>query len=64
MTRRRRALALTLSTTIAFAFAFAGVPVTALAQPAAPADAVRQEARDRFDRGLKLFNDGDNPGAL
>jgi hypothetical protein len=60
MTRRRRALALTLSTTLLCAV----VPSVALAQQAAPTEAVRQEARDRFDRGLKLFNDGDNPGAL
>src|SRR5271154_2835885 len=60
MTRRRRALALTLSTTLLCAVASS----TALAQPAAPTEAARQEARDRFDRGLKLFNDGDNPGAL
>jgi hypothetical protein len=32
--------------------------------PSAVTEAARQEARDRFDRGLKLFNDGDNPGAL
>jgi hypothetical protein len=29
-----------------------------------PSDAAKAEARDRFDRGLKLFNDGDNAGAL
>ncbi len=28
------------------------------------ADDVRKEARERFDRGLRLFNQGDNPGAL
>ncbi len=60
MTRRRRVLALTLSTTLLCAV----VPSVALAQQAVPTEAVRQEARDRFDRGLKLFNDGDNPGAL
>src|ERR1700735_3447655 len=60
MTRRRRALALTLSTTLLCAV----VPSVALAQQAALTEGVRQEARDRFDRGLKLFNDGDNPGAL
>jgi hypothetical protein len=60
MTRRRRAIALTLSTTLLFGV----VPSAVLAQPAAPTEAARQEARDRFDRGLKLFNDGDNPGAL
>jgi hypothetical protein len=60
MTRRRRALALTLATTLLCGL----VPTAALAQPAAPTEAARQEARDRFDRGLKLFNDGDNAGAL
>lgn len=41
--------------------------VTALgAAPAhaAPDDAERAEARERFDRGLTLFNQGDNQGAL
>jgi len=33
------------------------------ALPAAAADA-RKEAADRFDRGLRLFNDGDNANAL
>jgi len=60
MTRRRRALALTLATTLLCGL----VPSAVLAQPAAPTEAARQEARDRFDRGLKLFNDGDNAGAL
>jgi hypothetical protein len=60
MTRRRRALALTLSTTLLCAI----VPSAALAQPPPPGEGARTEARDRFDRGLKLFNDGDNPGAL
>src|SRR5580704_1908361 len=45
------------------------VPASVLAQPAPPppppaTEATKAEARDRFDRGLKLFNDGDNPGAL
>ncbi|MCB9578753.1 MAG: PEGA domain-containing protein [Polyangiaceae bacterium] len=31
---------------------------------AAPADATRREARERFDRGLKLFNQRDDGGAL
>src|ERR1700727_2890609 len=60
MTRRRRALALTLSATLLAAT----VPGAALAQAPAASEAVRQEARERFDRGLRLFNDGDNPGAL
>jgi hypothetical protein len=60
MTRRRRAIALTLSTTLLCGI----VPSTVLAQPTAATEVTRQEARDRFDRGLKLFNDGDNPGAL
>src|ERR1019366_4662633 len=60
MTRRRRAIALTLSTTLLCGI----VPSTVLAQPTAATEVTRQEARDRFDRGLKLFNDGDNSGAL
>ncbi len=36
---------------------------SATAQPAG-GDAARTEARERFDRGLKLFEDGDNAGAL
>jgi hypothetical protein len=30
----------------------------------APAQSPKDEARDRFDRGLKLFNEGDNAAAL
>lgn len=41
----------------------ATAPRTAFAQ-AAPDDRSRQEARERFDRGLRLFNQGDNAGAL
>ena len=69
MLRARRALALMSSVVLLSAIAPA-----ALAQPAAPvapaapaapaSDAAKAEARDRFDRGLKLFNDGDNAGAL
>lgn len=55
---RHRALSLALSTSLLSGFA----PAVALAEP--PADAAKVEARDRFDRGLKLFNDGDNAGAL
>ncbi|HMJ13091.1 MAG TPA: PEGA domain-containing protein [Polyangiaceae bacterium] len=43
--------------------ASASYPRVSLAQPAA-SDATRQEAHERFDRGLKLFNQGDNSGAL
>ncbi|MGD0053700.1 MAG: hypothetical protein ABSD03_17985, partial [Vulcanimicrobiaceae bacterium] len=32
--------------------------------PRAPTAAVRAEAGERFDRGLRLFNGGDNAGAL
>jgi hypothetical protein len=57
---RRRATALALSTTL-----LAGVlPSAALAQPSEASESGRRDARERFDRGLKLFNDGDNPGAL
>ena len=38
------------------------LPHTAAAQ--APAMAPKDEARERFDRGLKLFNEGDNAAAL
>jgi hypothetical protein len=37
---------------------------SAYAQSTAPSEAVRTEARERFDRGLGLFNAGDNQGAL
>jgi hypothetical protein len=36
----------------------------AYAQVPQPSEQARAEARDRFDRGLRLFNDGDNAGAL
>lgn len=39
-------------------------PTQAFAQPAPTPSDARAEARDRFDRGLRLFNDGDNAGAL
>ena len=42
-------------------------PSVAYAQPVpsgASGDAARTEARDRFDRGLDLFNGGENPAAL
>ncbi|HXX66716.1 MAG TPA: PEGA domain-containing protein [Polyangiaceae bacterium] len=40
-------------------------PSDAARPPApAPSDATRAEARERFDRGLRLFNAGDNAGAL
>ncbi len=50
----------------ALAFAMAAtLPRAGHAQPrAAPTEAARSEARDRFDRGLRLFNGGDNAGAL
>jgi hypothetical protein len=57
---RRRTIALILSTTL-----LGGViPSTVLAQPNESSEAARREARERFDRGLKLFNEGDNAGAL
>src|SRR4051794_28825247 len=52
-------LALTL---VPFQLVTLGVPRQASAADAV--DAGKTEARDRFDRGLKLFNDGDNAGAL
>ncbi|HEV3191706.1 MAG TPA: hypothetical protein VGY54_14450, partial [Polyangiaceae bacterium] len=54
----------TLAAVLAFAIA-ASLPRAAGAQSrAAPTEAARSEARDRFDRGLRLFNGGDNAGAL
>jgi hypothetical protein len=38
--------------------------VPTAARAAEPAVEAKTEARSRFDRGLALFNDGDNPGAL
>jgi hypothetical protein len=41
------------------------VPAAASSLPAAPpGEAARAEARERFDRGLRLFNAGDSAGAL
>ncbi len=42
------------------------VPAVARAQAPAPAPSAvaRQEAAERFDRGVRLFNQGDNSGAL
>src|SRR5258708_3473725 len=57
-------------TALALAFALGiSTPLTtsslARGQSAAePNDAARAEARDRFDRGLRMFNAGDNAGAL
>ncbi len=39
-------------------------PSAALAQPEGAAEKTQREARERFDRGLRLFNQGDNAGAL
>ncbi len=66
MIRRALALALALVT----AGPLAPRPVRAQAAPPAPpaslaaSDTARAEARDRFDKGLRLFNAGDNAGAL
>jgi hypothetical protein len=50
---------------LAFLAALA-VATTAVAQaaPAPVSPAARQEAAERFDRGLRLFNQGENAGAL
>lgn len=57
----RRALAIL----VALDLALPAIAETASSQPAAaPSEAVRLEARERFDRGLRLFNEGDNSGAL
>jgi hypothetical protein len=60
--RLRRAISLTLAAACLHGLA----PGAARAQAAPPAatDAATREARERFDRGLKIFNDGDNAGAL
>lgn len=42
----------------------ATLPATLSAQPAAHSESARTEARERFDRGLRLFNQQDNQGAL
>lgn len=55
----RRTLALVLAASLGSSL----LPVAAFAQ-ATPVDASRAEARDRFERGLKLFDSGDNAGAL
>jgi Flp pilus assembly protein TadD len=57
---RRRAMALLVTTTLLGA----APPSAVLAQSSDSSEAARHEARERFDRGLELFNDGDNPGAL
>jgi PEGA domain len=57
--RLRRALAFVVSVTSSCALC----PAVALAQPSVTEDG-KNEARERFDRGLRLFNDGDNAGAL
>jgi PEGA domain len=65
----RRAFALALAAAVPCSVASLDAR-TAYAQQAAPppaaaaTDAARAEARDRFDRGLRLFNAGDNAGAL
>ncbi|HLK37930.1 MAG TPA: PEGA domain-containing protein [Polyangiaceae bacterium] len=59
MTRRSLALVFALVTAASLP------PSVARAQaPTQPNDAARAEARDRFDRGLRMFNAGDNSGAL
>lgn len=50
-----------LSLGLLLALALASAP--AAAQPASD-DATREQARQHFDRGLRLFNEGDNSGAL
>src|SRR5271165_5504294 len=59
MGRLGRAVAVIAAVTSACAL----TPARAFAQPS-PTEDVKSEARERFDRGLRLFNDGDNAGAL
>jgi len=49
-------------TSIALCLSLAGGSARAETQPLSPA--ARQEAAERFDRGLRLFNQGENAGAL
>jgi len=56
---RARWLALGLCSLLALGL----VSAPAAAQPAAD-EATREDAREHFDRGLRLFNEGDNSGAL
>ena len=58
MPRRRRSRAL------GYAFLGAAILLAWPAVAAPPSDAARNEARERFDRGLKLVNQNDNEGAL
>ena len=46
------------------AIAACSVPLLATEARAEPPEAARNEARERFDRGLRLFNQGDAGGAL
>ncbi len=59
----RRALALALVATLVAPIVPAGSRI-AFAQPAEPDEKVRAEARDRFERGKRFFNEGNNDGAL
>src|SRR5260370_8717793 len=42
----------------------ADAPAAAAPSTAAPSGAVKAEARERFDRGVRLFEKGENAGAL
>jgi hypothetical protein len=53
----RSVLGLALATALGLSSIHAGAQ-------SAPSEASRREARERFDRGLVLFNQGDNAGAL
>jgi len=55
-------VSLTSLTSIALCVSLAGGRARAETQPLSPA--ARQEAAERFDRGLRLFNQGENAGAL
>src|SRR5260370_7879175 len=59
----RKRLGYTLALVLTAAQISVGSPRPAGAQ-GTPALAPKDEARDRFDRGLKLFNEGDNAAAL
>ncbi len=59
MTRRGRRGAALVSAALLVTWA----PRTTFAQPSAPS-ATQAEARTQFDQGIRLFNEGDNAGAL
>lgn len=60
---RRISSVLLLSSAFSFS-SHASFAQSAVDAPKPPSDAVKAQAAQRFDRGLSLFNEGDNAGAL